>query len=124
MGYEKFMMDADHLGMMHTLLDGLTLDDNAFAMEAFREVGPGKHFLGCAHTMANYQTAFFESDLADSTSFEQWRDAGEQDIQARAHGAWRQSLADYEAPPLNPSIDEELQAFMAKRKEQQPDAWH
>jgi trimethylamine--corrinoid protein Co-methyltransferase len=57
MGYEKFVMDADQAGMMHTLLAGVDLSENGQALEAIREVGPGKHFLGCAHTLANFETA-------------------------------------------------------------------
>ena len=124
MGYEKFILDCDHLGMMHVFLQGLRLDANAFAMDAFREVGPGKHFLGCAHTLANYQTAFYEAELADSSSFEQWRDAGAQDAQTRANARWKQKLRDYEPPALDPAVDEALQAFIAKRKASMPDMWH
>jgi trimethylamine--corrinoid protein Co-methyltransferase len=124
MDYEKFVLDADHLGMMHVFMKGLALDDNAFAMDAFREVGPGSHFLGCAHTMANYETAFIEPELSDSTSFEQWRDAGEQDARTRAHARWTGMLARYEAPAIDAGTDEALKAFMAKRKAELPDAWH
>ena len=99
MGYEKFILDTDHLGMMHVLMEGLALDENGFALDAFREVGPGKHFLGCAHTMANYESAFYESPLADSNSFEQGRDDGEQDAIVRANKRWKSMLEDYEAPP-------------------------
>jgi trimethylamine--corrinoid protein Co-methyltransferase len=124
MDYEKFVLDADHLGMMHVFMKGLALDDNAFAMDAFREVGPGSHFLGCAHTMANYETAFIEPELSDSTSFEQWRDAGEKDARTRAHARWTEMLARYEAPAIDPGVDEALKAFVAKRKAELPDAWH
>jgi trimethylamine--corrinoid protein Co-methyltransferase len=124
MGYEKFVIDCDHLGMMHVFMNGLTLDDNAFALDAFREVGPGKHFLGSAHTMANYQTAFHEPELSDSDSFEQWRDAGEKDIQARAHARWKAMLASYEAPPIDPAIDEALRDFIDRKKESVADAWY
>jgi trimethylamine--corrinoid protein Co-methyltransferase len=124
MGYEKFVLDCDHLGMMHRLLGGLALDDNAFAMDAFREVGPGKHFLGCAHTMANYTTAFYDPDLADNDSFEQWRDAGSRDADTRAHTRWKALLATHEDPPLDPGIDEALRAFITRRKEAMPDAWY
>src|SRR5471030_1938777 len=72
MGYEKFVMDADQAGMMHKLLEGVDLSDNGQAMDAIREVGPGKHFLGCAHTQANFETAFYRSSLADNNSFEPW----------------------------------------------------
>ena len=69
MGYEKFVLDAERCGIMHRLLQGLELDDNAFAMDAIREAGPGQHFLGTAHTLANYETAYYEAALADANSF-------------------------------------------------------
>ena len=62
MSYEKFVMDADFCGALHTYLDGVKVDDNQLALDAFREVGPGSHFFGCAHTMANYETAFWDSE--------------------------------------------------------------
>ena len=124
MGYEKFVIDCDHLGMMHVFMNGLALDENAFALDAFREVGPGKHFLGSAHTMANYQTAFHEPELSDNDSFEQWRDGGEKDIQTRAHARWKAMLAAYEAPPIDPGVDEALRAFIDRKKESMADAWY
>ena len=85
MGYEKFVMDADQAGMMHTLLAGVDLSENGQALEAIREVGPGKHFLGCAHTLANFETAFYRSPLADNNSYEQWEAEGRRDMTARAN---------------------------------------
>ncbi|MBU6379437.1 MAG: trimethylamine methyltransferase family protein, partial [Gammaproteobacteria bacterium] len=63
MGYEKFMMDVDQAGMFHTMLAGVDVSPNGQAMDAIAEVGPGKHFLGCAHTQANFETAFYRSPL-------------------------------------------------------------
>ena len=88
---------------------------------AIREVGPGSHFLGCAHTQANFETAFWRSAIADNNSFEQWRDDGGKDVAQRANETWKRMLRDYEAPALDPGLDEALQAFMAKRKEKLPD---
>ncbi len=124
MSYEKLVLDADYLGGLHIFLQGLALDDNALAMDAFREVPPGNHFFGCSHTLANYQTAFYESELSDTQSFESWRDRGEQDSVIRANAKWKKMLRDYEAPPLDPGIDEALQDFMARKKETMPDIWH
>ena len=124
MGYEKFVLDADHCGMMHTFAAGMPLDENAFAMEAFREVGPGRHFLGCAHTLANYETAFHEPEMADNSAFEQWQEAGAQDANQRAASRVKALLAAYEAPPMDEAVAEALDAFVAKRKAQMPDAWH
>ena len=124
MGYEKFVLDCDHLGMMHKLMGGLTLDENQMAMGAFREVEPGKHFLGCAHTMANYATAFYDADLADNDSFEQWRDAGSRPADERADKRWKTLLASHVEPPLDPTIDEALNDFMNRKKQAMADAWY
>jgi trimethylamine--corrinoid protein Co-methyltransferase len=124
MGYEKFVMDADHLMMMHRFLEGIALDDNGFAMDAFHEVGPGNHFLGCAHTMRNYETAFVNPKLTDSESFEQWVENGEKDIQRRAHEHWQEMLAAYQAPDIDPAADEALRAFVTQRKAAMEDAWY
>ena len=124
MGYEKFVLDCDHLGMMHRFLAGLNVDDNGLAMDAFKEVGPGKHFLGAAHTMANYKTAYYESEMADSNSFEQWRDGGELNAIQRANARWKLMLAEYQAPLMDEGIDEALKTFAAQKKESMADAWH
>lgn len=124
MSYEKLVLDADYLGALHVFLRGLPLDENAFAMDAFRETGPGNHFFGCEHTLKNYETAFYESEIADTQSFENWRDEGETDATLRANAKWKQMLETYEAPPLDPAIDEHLRAYTARKKETMPDIWH
>jgi trimethylamine--corrinoid protein Co-methyltransferase len=121
-GYEKFIMDADQLGMMQTLAKGIDLTENGQALSAIREVGPGSHYLGCAHTQANFQTAFYRSSIADNNSYEQWLAEGEQDAAQRANKIWKRMLNEYEAPELDPAIDEALSAFIAKRKAAAPDS--
>ncbi len=116
MGYEKFVMDTDQAGMMHTLLAGVDLSENGQAMDAIREVGPGKHFLGCAHTQANFESAFYRSPIADNNSFEQWEAEGSKDMAQRANALWKKMLAEYEPPALDPAVDEALCAYMDRRK--------
>src|ERR1700722_3799566 len=121
MSYEKFVMDAEQCGAFHVVGRGLTLDDNGFAMDAFREVGPGTHFLGSAHTMRNYETAFFDFELSDNNSFEQWTQEGAHDIVWRANQKWKAMLKAYEQPVLDPAVDEALLAFINQRKGAMPD---
>ncbi len=121
--YEKLVMDADQLGMMQKLCEGYDLSDNGQALDAIREVGPGSHFLGCAHTQANFETAFFRSNVADNNSFEQWEAEGGQDTSRRANTLWKKILASYEAPALDPGIDEALQAYIRNKKDSMPDAF-
>ena len=124
MDYEKLVLDNDRLGMLHTMLRGMPLDDNAFAMDGFNEVGPGSHFLGSAHTLANYETAYYESPFGDSMSWEQWNEEGELDARQRANADWKARLADYEQPPLPPGVDEALEEFVEKKKAAVADAWY
>ncbi len=121
--YEKFVVDADQLGMMQRLMEGYDLSENGQAMDAIREVGPGSHFLGCAHTQANFETAFYRSSVADNNSFEQWQAEGGQDTAQRASNQVKKMLADYQAPDLDPAIDEALQAFIRGKKDSMPDAF-
>ena len=121
MSYEKFVMDAEQCGAFHVVGRGLTLDENGFAMDAFQEVGPGTHFLGSAHTMRNYETAFFDFELSDNNSFEQWSQEGARDIVRRANQKWKAMLAAYEQPVLDPAVNEALLAFIDQRKAAMPD---
>ena len=121
--YEKFVIDADQLGMMQRLLGGYDISENGQALDAIREVGPGSHFLGCAHTRANFETAFYRSSIADNNSFEQWEAEGSLDAMQRAGRQVQKLLGDYQAPELDPAIDEALQAFIREKKESMPDAF-
>ncbi len=123
-GFEKLVIDADRLGAYQTLLSGIALDDNALGRTAYDDVEPAGHFLGSAHTMANYETAFYDAKMSNSDSFERWEEEGSKDTQARAYERWNQLLNDYEPPPLDAAKDEELKAFIAKRKESMEDAWY
>lgn len=124
MSYEKFMMDADFCGALHTYLDGVSVDDNALAFDAFREVGPGNHFFGCAHTLRNYETAYFDSAMADNDPFETWEEGGSRDAATRANKAWKKTLADYEAPPLDTGVADALQDYVARKKSGLEDRWY
>ncbi len=120
--YEKFVMDFDQLGAMHKLARGVDLSDNGQGMEAFHQVEPGGHFLGCAHTQANFETAFYRSSIADNNSFEQWQEEGSKDAATRANALWKTMLQDYEQPALDPVTDEAIRAFIETRKASMPDA--
>ena len=120
--YEKFVMDCDQLGMMAVYAKGVDLSENGQAMDAIHEVGPGGHFLGCDHTQRNFEQAFYISGIADNNSVEQWEIDGSLDATARANGLWKQMLADYTAPELDPAIDEALSEFITNKKAAVPDS--
>ncbi len=122
MGYEKFVLDADMAGMAAALLSGVDLSENGQAMDPLLNTGPGQHYLGTEHTLANFETAFWRADTPDSNSFEQWEAEGSKEAVTRAHERWRQMISDYEPPPLDDAIDQRLQTWIQERKDSFPDS--
>ena len=121
MGYEKFIMDADQCGMIAAMLRGVDMSEDGLAMAAMREVGPGSHFLGSAHTRSHFEHAFYRSTIADNNSFEQWEQDGSMDAAQRANGIWKKMLRNYEPPAIDPAVDEALYEYVSKRKSEFPD---
>lgn len=121
--YEKFVMDADQLGTLHHLAQGIAMDANGQGMDAIREVGPGGHYLGCAHTQANFKTAFWRSDLLDYRPFETWDEEGARDTEALAALRVQKMLGDYQQPDLDAGIAESLADYVARKKASMPDAF-
>jgi trimethylamine--corrinoid protein Co-methyltransferase len=121
--FEKFVMDADQLGALHHLAVGVHMDENGQAMDAIREVGPGGHYLGCAHTQANFKSAFWRSDLLDYKPYETWSEEGGRDTMALANARVKKLLADYQQPALDPGIGEALADYVAQRKAGMRDAF-
>ena len=122
LSYEKLIMDADQLGMMEVYAKGIDMSPNGQAVEAFLTNPHGNHFLGHAHTLENFESAFYQSSIADNNSFERWSDDGSLDAAQRANVVWKRMLADYEAPPIDDAIDEELRDYITRRKAEEPDA--
>jgi len=122
MGYEKFVLDNDQLGMWHAFAAGVDLSENGQALDAILTNEPGTHFLGHPHTLANFETAFYRSPVADNSSFEQWESEGARDAATRANAIWKQTLAEYEAPPIDEAVDEELREWIERRKGSFPDS--
>ncbi len=114
--FEKMILDAEMLQMMAAFLDPIVVDDDSLAFEAIAEVGPGGHFFGAAHTLARYETAFYSPMVSDWRNFETWQDAGAKDATQRANAVWKQLLAEYQPPPIEPSVVEALDDFVARRK--------
>jgi trimethylamine---corrinoid protein Co-methyltransferase len=123
-GYEKLVLDADRLGAYEVLLRGFDTDDDSVGRDAYGDVEPGGHFLGSAHTLGHYTSAFYEAQLSDSNSVEQWEEQGSKDAQRRAYERWNRLLADYEPPPLDPAKREALADYVARRKAELPEAWY
>ena len=121
--FEKFVMDSDQLGILHHLAKGISIDTNAQALSAIREVGPGGHYLGCEHTQENFKEAFWRSELLDYKPFETWAEEGSRDTQALASLRVEKILSDYQKPHLDPAIDEELKEFIIKKKASMKDSF-
>ncbi|WP_457584074.1 trimethylamine methyltransferase family protein [Ensifer canadensis] len=116
--FEKFILDVDMLQMVAEFLTPLDVSEDALGLDAVRDVGPGGHYFGTLHTLQRYETAFYSPILSDWRNFETWTEAGRPTTYDHANRVFKQKLNEYERPPLDPAIEDELDAFVAKRKEE------
>ncbi len=116
--FEKFILDVDMLQMVAEFLTPLDVSADALALDAVRDVGPGGHYFGTAHTLARYENAFYSPILSDWRNFETWTEAGRPTTYDHANRVFKEALAAYRQPPLDPAIEEELDAFVSRRKEE------
>ncbi len=116
--FEKLILDAEILQMQSAFLDPVVFDEDAFGFDAIKQAGIGGHFFGTTHTLERYQDAFYQPILSDWRNFETWQEDGGHNALQRANKIWKQILREYEKPYIDPAVEEELQAYMAKRKEE------
>lgn len=125
MGYEKFVLDLDRCGMMCRMAQGLAIDDNQLARDAYDQSSPGGNFLSTPHTLKNFETVNYKSTLlSDTQSYEQWIESGSPDSAQRAIKVWKDMLRQYQSPELDPAIDDALQEYIAQKKSSMPDQWY
>jgi trimethylamine--corrinoid protein Co-methyltransferase len=114
--FEKLILDAEMLQMMREFLRPIAVNAEEAALPAIEEVGPGGHFFGSQHTLARYQTAFYDPMLSDWRNYQAWEKAGAKTGTDRAQAIWKELLATYEAPPFEADRQEALKAYVASRK--------
>jgi trimethylamine--corrinoid protein Co-methyltransferase len=114
--FEKMVVDAEMIQGMTEFMRPLEVNDDTLAVDAIKAVGPGGHFFGSPHTMERYETAFYAPLVSDWRNFENWTLAGSVQAAQHANAIWKQLLADYTPPPIDPTIDEALKEYVAKRK--------
>ena len=114
--FEKFVLDCDLIQMVSEFMQPLETTEDALGVEAIREVGPGGHFFGAQHTLARYTNAFYSPIISDWRNNQQWLAAGKPEAWQKANAVWKQALADYQEPVIDPAVRDELNAFVDRRK--------
>jgi trimethylamine--corrinoid protein Co-methyltransferase len=115
--YEKIVVDAELIRHWAGILRPVEFSEDDLGFETIRDVPPGGHHFGTAHTLARYQTAFYRPLLSDWSSYEAWTEAGSRDATTRATALWQRLLAEYEAPALDPAIRDAAIAYVTRRQE-------
>ncbi|MFD0857859.1 trimethylamine methyltransferase family protein [Roseovarius aquimarinus] len=116
--FEKLVLDVEMLQHKMAFLEPIEVNEGELAFEAMKEVPTGGHFFGSPHTMERYETAFYQPLVSNWANHENWELAGAKDATMRATEIWQTALDEYEQPPMDAAIREELDAYIAKRKEE------
>jgi trimethylamine--corrinoid protein Co-methyltransferase len=113
--YEKFIIDIESLAMFQHFLEGIQIDNDTLALDMIAEVGPGGHHFGTSHTYDRFSTEFYQPLLADRLNYQMWDEAGRSNAVRRANWLWKEVLAQFEAPPIDPAVKEALAAYVERR---------
>lgn len=113
--FEKFAADCEILDLLQRQFAPLEVDEASLAFDAHVEVGQGGHFFGAQHTLERFRECFWRPTVASTENFERWRKNGSLDHAARASRRWRELLEQYERPPLDEAVEEELVEFVERR---------
>ena len=116
--FEKLVVDAEMLQMMMEYLKPIPVDEQTLGLDAIAGVEPGGHFFGAPHTLERYEDAFYTPLVSDWSNYETWQENGALTATERANRIWKQLLRDYQQPPLDPAVDEALEAYVTRRKEE------
>jgi trimethylamine--corrinoid protein Co-methyltransferase len=116
--FEKTVVDAEMIRAWAETLKPIAVDDASLALDTIKDVAPGGHFFGTPHTLERFETAFYAPIISDWRNYQAWELDGAKSATQRAHEVYKRLVAEYEAPPMDPAVDEALQAHMAKRKEE------
>ncbi len=114
--YEKLILDAELLQLMTESMQPMVVDEDSLGFDAIKEVGPGGHFFGSAHTLQRYENAFYHPILTDTRNYETWSEQGRETAETRANRLWKQMLAEYEQPAIDVAVVDALKDFIARRK--------
>ncbi|MEO5632279.1 trimethylamine methyltransferase family protein [Gaiella sp.] len=124
--FEKLVIDVEMLQMIAATIapaDVSTTEIEA-GLAAISEVATGGHFFGSAHTLARYETAFYEPLVSNWQNYESWEEAGSLTADVRATRVWQEALERYEQPPLDADVEMKLAAYVARRKIELRDVDH
>lgn len=114
--FEKYVIDVQLLEMMQVAFKPVEITDDSLAFGAHLEVGHGGHFLGAMHTMENFRTAFYRPFLSSSANFDRWTKGGSKDAAARATDIYQKRLEEYEKPPIDEAVEQELLEYVNRRR--------
>ncbi len=113
--FEKFVLDADLLQMISEFMRPVPINAEEVGMSAMAEAGHGGHFFGTDHTQRRYRDAFYTPLLSDWRNYETWLEDGAPQTVDHANRLYRQLLSEYEPPPIEPAVREELDDFVNRR---------
>jgi trimethylamine---corrinoid protein Co-methyltransferase len=116
--FEKFIIDVEIIQHMMEFLSPIEVNEGELALEALGRVPTGGHFFGDPHTLERYSTAFYAPLLSSWQNYDAWMESGGLDASQRATRLWKRALGEYTEPPMNPAVREELDAYVARRKEE------
>ena len=115
--FGQLVMDNEFARMIKFVLNGIPVNNETLAVDAIREIGIGKNFLGHISTL-NHMKSQSRPQLIDRKMRERWTAAGSTDMYQRAIEEARHILETHKPDPLPDDVLAALRAIVEEAEEE------
>jgi len=113
LAYEELVLDGELGAVVKRILSGVRFDEDTFAVDLIKELGPDGVYLGQRHTVKHMREALSIPELSDRDSFEEWKRKGQRSRIDVARDRVQDILASHQPPPLPESVVEQMEEIVA-----------
>jgi len=115
--FGQMVMDNEFAGMIKFVLQGIPVNKETLAVDAIREIGIGKDFLGHISTLNNMKSQS-QPQLIDRKMRERWAVSGSTDMYQRAIEKAQHILKTHKPDPLPADVLAAMRAIIEEAEEE------
>jgi len=107
--FEAMVIDDDMIGSIMRGVRGIEVTDETLSFETIRDTVAGSgHYLDHPQTLSLMQTEYVYPQLADRSTYDDWRESGKRDAFEIAHERVKKLLANHYPEYIDPAADAKI----------------
>ncbi len=101
---DMLVLGDEAIGMAKRFIQGMEVNAETLARSVIERVSPGGHYLQEEHTYNHFREQLWRPSLLARQSYDDWQQAGSQDMAQRVREKVRSIIDDHKVAPLSDSV--------------------